>query len=154
MPEMPLPSPAPPIAGPCNATALRKAARHVSLLYDAALAPLGLRGTQRAILTHVARLGAPCMGELATALVLDRSALAQMLKPLIARKWLAVARDPADGRGRIVRITASGTALLEASAPLWQAAQAEFEQAFGAQKAAKMRALLAEVAALDLSVTR
>ncbi|MDE2516215.1 MAG: winged helix-turn-helix transcriptional regulator [Rhodospirillales bacterium] len=143
-----------PSPGTCNGTALRKAARHVSLLYDAALAPLDLRGTQRAILVHVARLGAPGMGDLAAALVLDRSALAHMIKPLVARKLLSVERDPADGRGRIVRLTQAGTALLAASAPLWQTAQTRFEQAFGPAKAARLRALLAEIAALDLSLTR
>jgi len=42
-------------AGRCNCTALRKASRRISQLYDAALAPSGLKITQRAILAQVAR---------------------------------------------------------------------------------------------------
>ncbi len=42
------------VAGPgkgggCNCTALRKASRRISQLYDTALAPSGLKTTQRAI---------------------------------------------------------------------------------------------------------
>ena len=38
----------------CNVTALRKATRHVSQLYDEMLASSGLRGTQRSILAFAA----------------------------------------------------------------------------------------------------
>jgi len=38
--------------GQCSCTALRKATRRVSQLYDAALEPCGLRTTQRAILAR------------------------------------------------------------------------------------------------------
>ncbi len=67
-----------PDADRCNGTALRKANRRVSQLYDAVLAPCGLRSTQRSILTHIARVGRPSMGELASSLVLDRSARAKL----------------------------------------------------------------------------
>src|SRR5260370_42379930 len=65
-----------PAANLCNGTALRKATRRVSQLYDAVLAPSGLRSTQRSILIHIARAGMPTMGDVAAAFVLDRSALA------------------------------------------------------------------------------
>lgn len=136
---------------PCNATALRKAARHVSLLYDDVLVPLGLRGTQRAILVHIGRLGAPSMGVLAAAMVLDRSALAHMLKPLATRGWVTILRNPQDGRERTVRLTKAGETLLAKTAPLWQGAQDRFEQALGPHKAAALREMLAEVTSLDLS---
>ena len=67
----------------CNNTALRKATRRVSQLYDSVLAPTGLRSTQRSILLNIARFGSPTMGELAASLVLDRSALGHNLKPLV-----------------------------------------------------------------------
>src|SRR5579871_6541159 len=61
--------------GICSCTALRKASRRVSQLYDEALAPCGLRTTQRAILNHIRRAGTPSIGALAEALVMDRGAL-------------------------------------------------------------------------------
>jgi DNA-binding MarR family transcriptional regulator len=99
-------------AGPesssCNATALRKATRRVSQLYDTVLAPCGLRSTQRSILIHIARAGTPTMGDLATALVLDRSALAHNLKPLERDGLVKVIVDRNDKRSRLVRLTARG----------------------------------------------
>jgi hypothetical protein len=42
-------------ASRCNCTALRKASRRISQLYDAVLAPSGLKTTQRAILAQIRR---------------------------------------------------------------------------------------------------
>ncbi|MDB5359408.1 MAG: MarR family transcriptional regulator [Rhodospirillales bacterium] len=135
-----------PEAGLCNGTALRKATRRVSQLYDAVLAPCGLRSTQRSLLIHIARAGAPSMGELAAALVLDRSALAHNLKPLERDGLVQVVVDPRDRRGRLVELTALGKAMLEESLGLWQDAQARFEAAFGPEQARSLRAALAMIA--------
>ena len=135
--------------GRCNSTALRKAMRRVSQLYDAALAPSGLRSTQRSILIHVARAGAPTMGELACALVLDRSALAHNLKPLERDGLVGVTVSPDDKRSRIIRLTRRGEAKLRETYSLWQSAQERFETAFGAREAAALRGTLAAVAGLE-----
>ena len=71
-----------PRKGACNCTALRKASRRISQLYDAALAPSGIKTTQRAILAQVGRSEPATVGELAEALVMDSGALAHTLKPL------------------------------------------------------------------------
>ncbi len=136
-----------PEAGICHGTALRKATRRLSQLYDAVLAPSGLRSTQRALLIHIARAGAPGMGELAAALVLDRSALAHNLKPLERDGLVVVQVDPRDKRGRLVALTAQGKARLDQSLALWQEAQQRFEAAFGPAEAAALRAALARIAA-------
>jgi DNA-binding MarR family transcriptional regulator len=130
----------------CNGTALRKATRRVSQLYDAVLAPCGLRATQRSILIHIARAGTPAMGDLAAALVLDRSALAHNLKPLERDGFVIVVVDPADKRSRLVKLTALGQAKLEESRRLWQKAQHRFEVTFGAEQASALRRSLALIA--------
>src|SRR5215204_3474262 len=112
-----------PEAGICNATALRKATRRVSQLYDMVLAPTGLRSTQRSILMHIARGGTPTMGDLAAALVLDRSALAHNLKPLERDGLVTVMVDETDRRSRRVALTAVGEEKLKASLELWKDAQ-------------------------------
>jgi DNA-binding MarR family transcriptional regulator len=130
----------------CNGTALRKATRRVSQLYDSVLAPCGLRSTQRSILIHIARAGTPTMGDLAAALVLDRSALAHNLKPLERDGFVAVVVDPADKRSRLIKLTALGTAKLEESLQLWQNAQHRFEATFGPEQAGELRRSLALIA--------
>jgi DNA-binding MarR family transcriptional regulator len=138
-------------SGLCNGTALRKATRRVSQLYDAVLAPSGLRGTQRSMLIHIARAGAPTMGELAGALVLDRSALAHNLKPLERDGLVEVVVDPADKRGRLVRLTPLGETRLAASQVMWRQAQQRFEAAFGPERAAALRDALDTIASPDFA---
>jgi DNA-binding MarR family transcriptional regulator len=134
----------------CNVTALRKAARNVSQLYDAVLASSGLRATQRAILVNVARSGgSPTMGELAAALVLDRTALNHNLKPLQRDGLVTVAVDKTDRRSRLVRLTKRGEARLAESHTAWEQAQERFETAFGARQAAELRRMLELVASLE-----
>jgi DNA-binding MarR family transcriptional regulator len=126
----------------CNCTALRKATRRVSQLYDSALEPCGLRTTQRAILNQIARSGTPPIGELADALVMDRGALTHNLKPLERDGLVKISVDPNDRRNRLIALTASGRTRLAESEALWIRAQQGFEAAFGAAKSASLRKAL------------
>jgi DNA-binding MarR family transcriptional regulator len=133
----------------CNNTALRKASRRVSQLYDAILAPSGLRQTQRSILMHIARAGTASLGKLAASLVLDRSALGHNLRPLERDGLLVIETDPDDRRSRRVKLTRKGESKLRETAVLWQAAQERFESKFGVGRAAALRDTLALIAAAD-----
>jgi DNA-binding MarR family transcriptional regulator len=134
---------------PCNCTALRKATRRVSQLYDSALEPCGLRTTQRAILSHIARTGTPPIGELAGALVMDRGALTHNLKPLERDGLVEISIDPDDRRNRRVALTAAGRTKLAESELLWKRAQDGFEAAFGVAKSASLRKALEYVVSED-----
>lgn len=140
-----------PPANLCNGTALRKATRRVSQLYDSILAPCGLRGTQRSILMHIARAGIPSMGELAEALVLDRTALAHNLKPLQRDGLVKITVDRQDKRSRLVALTARGEAKIMQSLQLWEQAQKRFEIAFGADQAQALRTALGLIASADFA---
>ncbi|WP_122446505.1 MarR family winged helix-turn-helix transcriptional regulator [Pseudomonas viridiflava] len=133
----------------CHATSLRRASRRICQLYDAVLAPCGLRSTQRSILMQIARNQAPTMTELATILVIDRSALAQNLKPLEREGLVSVDVDPNDKRSRLVRLTQAGVEKLLESQTLWEQAQLSYETALGPELALELRTLLAQVAAAD-----
>jgi len=133
----------------CHATSLRKATRRISQLYDAVLAPCGLRCTQRSILIQIARHQAPALTELATILVIDRSALAQNLKPLEREGLIAVSVDPDDKRSRLVKLTQAGLDKLLESQALWEQAQQCFEKSLGPEQACELRELLARIAVLD-----
>jgi len=133
----------------CNVTALRKATRHVSQLYDALLARCGLRATQRAVLAYISLNGAPTMGELAEALVLDRTALNHNLKPLQRDGLVTIVADRNDRRSRLVQLTRRGEAKLAESQLAWKQAQDKFESAFGARQAADMRRTLNLIASLE-----
>ncbi len=135
----------------CNGTALRKATRQVSQLYDVVLAPCGLRSTQRSILAQIEREKAPTMSDLAAALVLNLSALGHNLKPLERDGLLTIVVDEADKRSRRVRLTKRGMARLKESTSLWQEAQARFEAAFGAEESVALRRYLALIASEEFA---
>src|ERR1700751_403109 len=104
----------------CNCTALRKASRRISQLYDAALAPSGLKTTQRAILAQIRRSEPTTVGSLAEAMVRDAGALAHTLKPLERDGLVSIDVDREDRRNRVVRLTRVGRTRLAESDPLWE----------------------------------
>ena len=86
----------------CHATALRKASRRLTQLYDEALAPTGLRSTQYAIIGELTDPTAepPTLNQLADALVMDRSGLGHSLRPLERDGLIRLQRSSADRRAR------------------------------------------------------
>jgi len=92
------------------------------------------------------------MGQLATSLVLDRSALGHNLRPLEREGLIVLEVDPGDKRNRLAKITKKGEDKLRGSAVLWQVAQARFESKFGAARAEALRAVLAAIAALEFDL--
>ena len=123
----------------CNCTALRKASRRVSQLYDTALAPSGLKTTQRAILAQISRSEPTTVGALADALVMDSGALAHTLKPLERDRLVAIGIDPDDRRNRLITLTPAGRAKLAQTEALWAKAQRGFEIAFGRAESETLR---------------
>ncbi len=133
----------------CNCSALRQAARHVSRHYDEALAPLGLGLNQFSILARVDRLGPQTIQTLAASLVMDRSTLGHLLRPLQARGLLSLGASEADRRSRVIALTEAGTELLAMARPLWASAQSRFEHVFGTPAAGELRKILGRVESID-----
>jgi DNA-binding MarR family transcriptional regulator len=123
----------------CNCTALRKATRRISQLYDTALAPSGVKTTQRAILAQIGRSGPTTVGQLAEALVMDSGALAHTLKPLERERFVAISINPDDRRNRLITLTQQGRAKLAETDLLWAKAQRGFEVAFGRLESESLR---------------
>ena len=130
----------------CNCSALRQAARHVTRLYDEALAPVGIGVNQFAILGRLDKLGPKTMQDLAANLVMDRTTLSHLLKPLEARGLLSVEAGADDRRQKIISLTPEGSALVGAARPLWAEAQRRYEASVGISEAATLRQALAGVA--------
>ena len=133
---------------PCSATAMRKASRRLTQLYDDALEASGLRSTQFAILAELDRRSSepPTIRVLADALVMDRSALGHNLRPLERDRLIALDESSEDRRRRHVVMTRRGKARFRAAKPLWQSAQDRFADVFGRAQAAELRATLLAIA--------
>ncbi|MEV7690366.1 MarR family winged helix-turn-helix transcriptional regulator [Streptomyces bungoensis] len=133
------------ISSSCNNLALRKAARYLSATYDKALAPTGLRATQFSILQKLSTHEQITISSLAEMIAMDRTTLASNLKPLAREGLVTVEPSPTDRRARVVTLTPDGLARMTAALPHWRAVQSEFEESFGGDKAAQLRAALEDV---------
>ncbi|MGQ0555158.1 MAG: MarR family winged helix-turn-helix transcriptional regulator [Nitrospiraceae bacterium] len=140
-----------PSQSPCYCAELRKAARRVSLIYDARLRVSGLRTSQFSLLAEIARdrPAPPTMNELSDYLVMDRSTLGHNLRPLLRRGFVALQPDPSDARTRRVILTTKGVSKLKATRKLWLKAQQEYENALGEEEAVLLRNTLYKLCTLD-----
>jgi DNA-binding MarR family transcriptional regulator len=140
----------PPIArNACTCGSLRKASRRISQFYDTALAPVGIKSTQYSILSEVERgslEGRVSMCELATAMVMDRSTLGHNLKPLERDDLVVLRLSSDDRRKRYVELTEKGRSILQKARRLWRHAEGRFENIFGKEPAAELRAVLLSIA--------
>lgn len=137
----------------CNCHALRQATRHVTQLYDRALAPSGLRATQYSLLLEVSRHGPISLIPLADILVMDRATLGHNLRPLEAAGYLEISIGR-DRRSREVSLTDAGQHIMEKARPLWQKAQNVFEAKIGAAQSARLRRTLNSIATAELALER
>jgi DNA-binding MarR family transcriptional regulator len=134
----------------CNCLAVRQAARHITQLYDQFLAPAGLRTTQFSMLSKLQRLGPLTINALAAEMVMDRTTLGRNIQPLVRRGLVAVVKGSSDRRSRQLHLTDAGAERLREAVKGWIGAQAHFEESFGSERTADLRALLHAVAASEL----
>lgn len=136
-------SPATVLGLPCACAELRRAARAVTRLYDAALRPSGVRTTQFTLLQVLTLAGSPLrQGMLGEILALDTTTLSRTLRPLEQAKWIRSAAG-ADGRERYIELTPLGRRVLDRATPAWKAAQRRLETALGPREWAALGRLTA-----------
>lgn len=123
----------------CYATSLRRASRLISQQYDQALAAVGLRATQYAILVTIHDRQPLAVHELGELLGLDRTTAGKNIRPLEKRGFVATAPMPQDRRVRSLSLTEAGDALLNQARPLWEGAQRAVEQRIGEETASGLR---------------
>jgi DNA-binding MarR family transcriptional regulator len=131
----------------CSNFKLRQLLRRVGQAYDLELAKVGLKTTQYSLLSHVVKLGPIRPGDLAHAMTMDASTLTRNLKPLIAAGWVSLGAG-ADGRSRLVAITAAGRDKRAEAQRHWRAAQEALNQRLGVKRVQALHALIDD--ALDL----
>src|SRR3954451_614741 len=112
----------------CLCLHMQRAARALARRFDEALRPVGLTNGQFSLLMSLNRPEPPSMAPVAALLAMDRTTLTAALKPLERRGLVEVSVDPNDRRGRLLRLTAEGHALLRKAVPIWQATHAAVEQ--------------------------
>jgi DNA-binding MarR family transcriptional regulator len=107
----------------CACASLRRAARAVTQLYDAALQGTGLRVTQFTLLQALAKMGPSPQAALGELLALDPTTLSRTLRPLERAGWIrhTPGRDRREVRWTLTR---TGRRRLARATPAWERAQA------------------------------
>jgi DNA-binding MarR family transcriptional regulator len=124
--------------GTCAALNFRRTARAITRLYDLALVPSGIRATQMAILTAVAKFQPVSMSRIGEILVLDQTTLTRSLR-LLGKQGLLSVSTRSTQRQRFVTLTDSGVKALALAVPLWRAVQAKFLSDMGGDKWSVLR---------------
>ena len=104
----------------CLCLHVQRSARALARRFDDALRPLGLTNGQFSLIMSLNRPEPPGMAAVASLLGMDRTTLTAVLKPLQRRGLVKVTADPADGRGRLMILTAKGRRLLARAVPVWR----------------------------------
>jgi DNA-binding MarR family transcriptional regulator len=119
--------------------AVRQAARHISQLYERHLSEARITPTQFSIVSALHREPSMTMAGLAQAMVMDRTTLLRVLRPLLRDGLVEAQPHDACGRRLLLRLTESGRAKFAEATRYCQAAQDEFEAKFGRREAARLR---------------
>jgi DNA-binding MarR family transcriptional regulator len=140
--------PLPPAPHGCSNFKLRQTTRVVSRHYDAVMfQATGLKTSQYSLLSHIAVLGPLQPSELAVHMALEPSTLSRNLQPLIAQGWVVVGPGT-NQRSRSLALSEAGLAKREDAKRAWKAAQLGFNARLGAERVARLHALLDECLAL------
>jgi DNA-binding MarR family transcriptional regulator len=117
---------------PCACANLRRAARVITRLYDAALRPSGLGVAQFTLLQALNTAPGMSQKQLASLLEIDSTTLTRTLAPLRRARWLrSTAGD--DRREVHLALTVSGKRAYTRALPYWERAQGKFIRALGAE---------------------
>lgn len=128
----------------CVCLQLRKATRIVTQLFDEMLQPSGLRSTQLPVLATLSVANSTPIMRLADELVMDRTSLTRLLKPLETEGLIRISPGK-DRRRREVSITPRGFNAVATALPLWERAQAEVIGRLGNNQPHQLQQIVAAI---------
>jgi len=115
---------------PCFCASYRRATRVLSQLYDEAIRPTGLRGTQFTLLQALDLTGEIAQGALGEVLAIDSTTLTRTLRIMLRERWIAERRG-ADRRERLISLTKRGRDRFNHALPFWKRAQDQLRARLG-----------------------
>ena len=118
---------------PCLCANFRRTVRALTQLYEEALRPLGLRGTQFTILQAMSLAGEVSQGQLGDILALDSTTLTRTLAIMDRRGWIARRRGR-DGREWRLSLSKAGRKEFERVSPTWDRVQERLHKQLGDQR--------------------
>jgi len=118
---------------PCLCATLRRAARALSQIYEEALRPAGLRGSQFTILQTLSLAGELTQGQMAHVLAMDSTTLTRTLAIMERQGWISRRRG-ADRREWRIQLSKAGRTKFGRALPRWQKTQSLVRKKLGERR--------------------
>ena len=118
---------------PCLCANLRRAARALTQIYEEALRPAGLRGSQFTILQTLSLAGELTQGQMAHLLAMDSTTLTRSLAIMQRQGWISRRRG-ADRREWRFQLSQAGRTKFARALPQWEKAQALVRKKLGERR--------------------
>ncbi len=128
-------------AGTCVSTRVRQLSRIVTRVYDDAMRPHGITGSQFTLLTQLGARDGITAVEIGQDLDIEKSTLSRNLKRLLALGMITM-DPPAGRRGRGLHLTSKGESVIRGAYPVWQDAQRRAMMALGPECRMQLDGLL------------
>ncbi|MCJ8344514.1 MarR family winged helix-turn-helix transcriptional regulator [bacterium] len=117
----------------CNGFRIRRIGRHISQLYDHALAEVGIKKTQFSLLAVLSNTGAITIQNLSKIVGAERTTLTRNLK-ILQRDHFVRSYSGDDKRERFVELSEKGLDILEQAYPKWKKVQDRVNEVLGDDK--------------------
>ena len=114
----------------CICISLRKAANHISKLYDHELSALDIKITQYSTLKNIKDLGNPTVYELSRKLDLERTTVLRNLDKLKKVDLISYKKNDVN-KIKVISLTVNGTKKLNDAEVIWKKSQQKFLNSFG-----------------------
>ncbi len=125
---------------PCMCASFRRASRALTQLYDEAMRPTGIKGTQFTVLQALSLAGKVSQRELGQILAIDSTTLTRTLEIMGRRGW--VAKEPGkDRREWRLRLTRAGESQFKRALPSWEEVQSRLRSQLGSDRWEKLLSL-------------
>ena len=132
----------------CMCISIRKAANHISKVYDHELSVLDIKITQYSTLKNIQALGNPSVNELSKKLDLERTTVLRNLDKLKKMDLISYKKNDVY-KVKVISLTVNGRKKLNDAKVIWEKTQQNFLNAFGLNNKNQFDTLMNKISKLN-----
>ena len=132
----------------CMCISIRKAANHISKVYDHELSVLDIKITQYSALKNIQALGNPSINELSKKLDLERTTVLRNLDKLKKMDLISYKKNDVY-KVKVISLTVNGRKKLNDAKVIWEKTQQNFLNAFGLNNKNQFDLLINKISKLN-----
>ena len=132
----------------CMCISIRKAANHISKVYDHELSVLDIKITQYSALKNIQALGNPSVNELSKKLDLERTTVLRNLDKLKKMDLISYKKNDVY-KVKVISLTVNGRKKLNDAKVIWEKTQQKFLNAFGLSNKNQFDSLMNKISKLN-----